>query len=81
MEDIDLIFDMLLTNQDPEKITKTRFKDYLLSSFNVREKDVDILLKTNVHISHKDNIDKNDFRNMFEQAINDARQRQLQSFT
>ena len=79
-EDIELIFDMLLTNQDPEKITKTRFKDYLLESFRVKEKDVDILLKTNVHICDKDYIDLNDFRNMFEQAIIDARQRQLQNF-
>lgn len=33
---------------------------------NVREQDVDILLKTNVHLQNKDYIDRNDFKNVFE---------------
>lgn len=35
--DIDLIFDMLLQGDDKFRITKARFKDYLLSTMSVRE--------------------------------------------
>eukprot|EP00347_Sterkiella_histriomuscorum_P001912 403370193 len=72
--DIEIIFDMLLENGENYKISKQRFKDYLLHTMNVREQDIDILLKTNIHIQGKDHIDKNDFKNMFEQAIAEARQ-------
>lgn len=64
---------MLLENGENYRISKHRFKDYLLHTMNVSEKDIDILLKTNIHIQGKDHIDKNDFKNMFENAIIDAR--------
>lgn len=65
-QDIDIIFDMLLESGENYKITKTRFKDYLLHTMNVKEQDIDILLKTNTYIQNKDYIDKNDFKNIFE---------------
>lgn len=37
MEDIDLIFDMLLTGDDQFKVSKMKFKEYLLSTMNLRE--------------------------------------------
>lgn len=71
--DVDVIFDMLLQNGEIYKVSKQHFKDYLLRTMNVREQDVDILLKTNRYLIGRDFMDKNDFRNIFEQAIIDAR--------
>jgi len=58
MEDIDLIFDMLLSGEDNFKVSKARFKDYLLSTMNLKEQDIDILLKTNTYLQGKDHMDK-----------------------
>lgn len=80
IEDIDLLFDMLIEGDYSERITKKRFKDYLLTNFNMKEQDIDILLKTNTYTQGKDYIEKNDFRNMFEQSVREARQRLMQSY-
>lgn len=72
MESIDMIFDMLIEpgSYDLNRISKLRFKDYILSiTDNIREQDIDILLKTNTLIAGKDYIDLNDFRSMFEHAV------------
>lgn len=80
MEDIDLIFDMLLTGDDQFKVSKMKFKDYLLSTMNLREQDIDILLKTNSYLQGKDYMDKQDFRNIFEQAIVNERAKQIDEY-
>ena len=50
IEDIDIIFDMLLEGYETEKVTKHKFKDYLLINMNMREQDIDIILKTNHYL-------------------------------
>jgi hypothetical protein len=72
MESIDMIFDMLIEpgSYDTQKITKFRFKDYILSiSDNLREQDIDIFLKTNSQIAGKDYIELSDFRSIFEVPV------------
>ena len=75
LEDIDLLFDMLLEGDFAERISKQRFKEYLVTHLNMKEQDIDILLKTNQYIQNKEHIEKVDFRNMFEAAVRYQRQR------
>lgn len=72
MESIDMIFDMLIEpgSYDTQKIRQLRFKDYIMSiSDNLREKDIDILLKTNSLIAGKAFIELSDFRAIFEGPV------------
>lgn len=77
MDSIDMIFDMLLEpgQYDSLKISKYRFKDYVLSicSNTVREQDIDILLKTNTFVKDRDYIELSAFRSMFEVPVAEAR--------
>lgn len=81
IDDIDLIFDMLLTGNDTNKISKGHFKDYALMNLNIRENEIDILLKTNSHVQGKDFIERSDFKNIFEAAIRQAKQKQVEQIT
>lgn len=81
MEDIDLMFDMLLTPSEPTRLSKNRFKEYLVQAMGVKEHDADILLKTHPYLKGQSEwIDRQDFRNAFEQPIMQARQRQLEDY-
>jgi hypothetical protein len=64
---------MILSGNDTNKVTKVYFKDYVLMNLNLREQEIDILLKTNSFVSGKDSIERSDFKNMFEAAIRQAR--------
>jgi hypothetical protein len=45
---------------------------------DVREQDLDILLKTTSVLAHKDFIDVNDFRRLFEIPVNMVKQKKMQ---
>ena len=83
MDSIDMIFDMLLEpgQYDSLKISKYRFKDYVLSicGNTVREQDIDILLKTNSFVKDRDYIELSAFRSMFEVPVAEARQRKAEA--
>lgn len=83
MESIDMIFDMIIEpgSNDTQKVSKRRFKDYVLQIMdnNVREHDVDILMKANTAIAGKDFIELNDFRSMFENPVREAKQRKVEA--
>ncbi|CDW86689.1 protein fantom [Stylonychia lemnae] len=76
--DIEIIFDMLLENGENNKISKQRFKTYLLQFMRVQEKEIDIFLKTNRYIQNKEYIELADFKNIFEIYILEARQKLYQ---
>ena len=51
------------------------FKDFVLSDLKIQgvtERELDILLKTHQAIAHKDFIQRNDMKAMFEGAWNEA---------
>lgn len=76
MQSIDMIFDMLIEpgGMDLTRITKKRFRDYILDiTDRIRQQDVDILLKTHPLLAGKDHIDLNDFRGIFEIPVQMAR--------
>jgi len=53
------------------------FKDFVLSDLKmqgVTEKDIDILMKTHAAVAHKDFIQRNDMKAIFEGAWNEATQ-------
>lgn len=83
MESIDMIFDMLIEvgSNDTQKVSKRRFKDYILQIMDnsVREQDVDILLKANTAMAGKEFIEVNDFRSMFENPVREAKQRKIEA--
>lgn len=81
MESIDMIFDMLIEpgSFDDSKITKQRFRDYVLNiSDNLRDQDVDIMLKTHPLLAGKDFIDIKDFRIIFEIPVQQARNKKAE---
>ena len=73
IESVDMIFDMLIEpgSYDSQKVSKERFRDYLLqvAGHSLREQDLDILLKTNPLLRGKDFIELGDFRALFEGPV------------
>lgn len=45
---------------------------------SIREIDLELFLKTSFYCQNKDYIDRNDFRNMFEYSIREARNKKLE---
>jgi len=81
MESIDLIFDMLIEpgNYESNKISKQRFKDYVLSiTDQLKDQEIDILLKTHQLLQGKDYIELGDFRTIFEMPVQQAKQKKLE---
>lgn len=81
MQSIDMIFDMLIEpgSLDPNRISKLRFKDYILDiTDSLREQDIDILLKTHPLLAGKDYLDLNDFRSLFEVPVEQARNKRVE---
>lgn len=81
MESIDLIFDMLIEpgSFDSNRISKQRFKDYALSiTDQLKDQEVDILLKTHQLLQGKDYIELGDFRAIFEVPVQQAKQKKLE---
>jgi hypothetical protein len=81
MESIDMIFDMLIEpgSFDTSKITKRRFKEYVLNiAENLRDQDVDIMLKTHPLLAGKDFIEIKDFRTIFEIPVQQARNKKAE---
>ena len=81
MESIDMIFDMLIEpgSMDASRISKQRFKSYILDiTDNIRGQDVDILLKTHSLIAGKDYIELNDFRQIFEGPVSQAKLKKVE---
>lgn len=80
-EDMDLMFDFFNQGSDPNKITKKDFKEFILLNMkirNIRETDLELFLKSSFFLQSKDYIDRNDFRNMFESNIREARHNKLE---
>lgn len=81
MESIDLIFDMLIEpgTYESNKISKQRFKDYVLSiTDTLKDQEIDILLKTHQLLQGKDYIELGDFRAIFEMPVQQAKQKKLE---
>jgi hypothetical protein len=83
MESIDMIFDMLLERgaTDQQRVSKFRFKDYALSicgPHELREQDLDIVLKTHRLLAGKDFIELTDFRSIFEYPVAQAKKRRYE---
>lgn len=83
MESLDLLFDMLLERNaaDPSRISKFRFKDYALSICGpqeLREQDLDIVLKTHRLLAGKDHIELADFKALFEYPVAQAKRRRFE---
>ena len=75
---MDMLFDFFNQGQDPNKISKKDFREFVLLNLkvkNIREMDLELFLKSSFTLQAKDHIDRNDFRNLFENAIRDARAR------
>jgi len=82
-DDCDVLFSLFLEGRDLKKdeITKKRFKDVLLLDFKlqgVREEDLNIFLRTHPDLASKDTISLADFKHVFEQAIANAKQEQME---